>query len=124
MIPVLYHGGFGGLRVGDLVLPPNETGAATLADHGAEHVCRRDRVYVTSHPLAARAFAALHPSGRGKVYEVELLGEVEPDPDYTGPDLSLQVERARVVRVIQISRAERNDLRRAFVADSLRSKAP
>lgn len=102
-----FHGGYGGLRVGDLVLPPEQTGAATTADFGAEGVCRRDQVYVTTNELAARVFAAFHPSGRGKVYEVEPLGPVVDDEDATGDGYSFRTTRARVVRVLQLSAEER-----------------
>lgn len=76
-----FHGGYGGLRVGDMVLPPSVTGAASTASFGAASVCRRDRVYVTSRFDNATEAAAVHPSGLGKVYEVKPLGELTVDPD-------------------------------------------
>jgi hypothetical protein len=98
-----YHGGYGGLQVGDFVLPPIETGAPSTASFGAKGWCRTDRVYVTSIFKMAMEPAALHPSGRGKVYEVEPIGELVPDPDaflLPGQDpWSWECERARVIAV-------------------------
>jgi len=110
-----YHGGIRGLQPGDLILPPDETGAVSVADVGAPteelsirvaQVHRKDRVYLTSDVFAARVFASLHPNSRrrygGDVYEVEPIGDVEPDPDYlVGDGGSVQAARARVVAVIQ-----------------------
>lgn len=76
-----FHGGYGGLRVGDMILPPSVTGAVSTASYGAASVCRRDRVYVTSRFDNAVDAAAVHPSGRGKVYEVKPLGDLTVDPD-------------------------------------------
>lgn len=78
---IYYHGGYGGLRIGDLVLPPTITGVASCAHFGAAGVCRRDRVYITSQYQNALEVAATHPSGRGKVYEVLPIGVITVDPD-------------------------------------------
>jgi len=96
-----YHGGFGGLCVGQLVLPPVITKVASTAAYGADKVCRRDRVYVTTNMEAAFLFACLHWSGTGKVYEVEPIGELAPDPDGVG-DHSFECEKAKVVRVYRV----------------------
>lgn len=105
----LFHGGRGGLRRGDLLRPPAETSFA--AEHAARaaagSIGRADRVYVTTSLEAAHLYAVLHPSGRGIVYEVEPVGALEDDPDCTEPGLSFAVPSARVLRVIQISRADR-----------------
>ena len=103
----LYHGGFGGLSVGDLVLPSGETGATCKVDFGAVH-CRRDRVYVTPHEDVARLFAAFHTSGAGKVYEVTPIGDLEHDPDCETPGSSFAVSCACVVRVIPLAPGERS----------------
>ncbi|SDG35574.1 NAD(+)--rifampin ADP-ribosyltransferase [Pelagibacterium luteolum] len=98
-----YHGGFGGLRVGMYVLPPSITKAASTADFGAGTVCRKDRVYITSRFENAMEAAAMHPSGRGRVYEVEPIGEIAVDPDsvmFPGQDpWSWECERAVVVAI-------------------------
>lgn len=111
-----FHGGFGGLHVGDLVRPPAETGAPSLSRYGMKGVLREDQVYITTDETAARVFAALHPSGRGKAYEVEPIGPVAHDEDATGRGYSFRASSARVLRVIQITRAERLDMIAALVA--------
>jgi hypothetical protein len=95
-----WHGGTPGLGIGDLVLPPDRTGAPTVADFGADGVCRRDRIYISNHPAVAVLYASMHPSGRGRVYEVLPAGPLEPDPDWSGePGLSLETTEARVFAV-------------------------
>lgn len=105
-----YHGGYGGLRPGQLILPPSKTGAASTAQFGAADICRTDRVYVTTNFAAAYTFACLHWSGRGKVYEVAPIGPLEQDPDATYDGYSFQCEAARVVRV---RRVKGKDIRNA-----------
>lgn len=103
-----FHGGAPGLR---MILPSSKTGAPSNADYGAEGICRRDRVYIVTSFSAAAMYAALHPSGRGVVYEVEPIGALEPDPDFIpgeGCEIqSLQCESARVLRKFKISRKDR-----------------
>ena len=95
-----WHGGTPGLGIGDRVLPPEETQAPTLADFGMAGVCRRDRVYVTTDMRVAILYAAMHPSGRGKVYEVLPGGPLDPDPDWNGEEgLSLETTYARVISI-------------------------
>ncbi|MBZ9600690.1 NAD(+)--rifampin ADP-ribosyltransferase [Phyllobacterium chamaecytisi] len=96
-----YHGGFGGLRVGQHVLPPEKTGAPSTASYGAGAVCRRDRVYVTTNMEAAFICACLHTDIRGRVYEVEPIGAVVPDPDGVG-NHSFECEKAKIVRVFKV----------------------
>lgn len=96
-----FHGGVPDLGPGDLILPPDESGSPTTADYGAALVCRRDRVYLGSDVSIAVVYTAMHPSNRGGLYEVEPIGDVEPDPDWAGePGLSVAAPRARVVAVI------------------------
>ncbi|MET3648079.1 NAD(+)--rifampin ADP-ribosyltransferase [Phyllobacterium ifriqiyense] len=99
--PKYFHGGFGGLRVGQLILPPSITKVPSTASYGAAKVCRRDRVYVTANMDAAYLCACLHWSGRGKVYEVEPIGEIKTDPDGVG-NHSFECEKAKVVRVYRV----------------------
>jgi hypothetical protein len=114
MSAAFFHGGPPGLRE---ILPPTRTGVmstldaarmatiepggdATLAAR-SEAVIRRDRVYLTSDPDEASLFASMNPSGQpGVVYEVEPIGDVEPDPDYSGPASVVHCRRARVLRVV------------------------
>lgn len=78
---LLYHGGVAGLKVGDRLLPPDATGAATEAQLldavGMRLICRRDRVYVTATLDIARLYAALRACG--DVYEVEVDQPLERD---------------------------------------------
>lgn len=102
----LFHGGPAGLRE---ILPPTRTGVMSTRDAcagdpelaaQAAAVIRRDRVYLTSDPDEASLFAAMNPSGLpGVVYEVEPVGDTEPDPDYSGPATVVHASRARVRRV-------------------------
>lgn len=97
-----FHGGPRTFGRGRLLLPPTRTGARSGAEFGGEGVCRRDRVYITNELLYARVFALLAPpKGHGSVYEVEPIGETEPDPDYSGPGLCLEVPEARVLRIVE-----------------------
>jgi len=106
-----WHGGAPGRHVGDLLLPPDETGVTPVAAFcpeglDASHV-RTDRVFLGSDRSIAQLFAAMHPSGAGVVYEVEPAGEVEPDPDYLEePCLSWQVSRALVISVHPLPETE------------------
>lgn len=98
-----FHGGFPGLKPGNMVLPPTITKASCCSDYGAAGVHRRDRVYLCTEPDGALIYAALHPSGRGIVYQVEPVGAIEPDPDWSGPaGVSVQVESAQVIRVLRV----------------------
>ncbi|MFW6010842.1 MAG: NAD(+)--rifampin ADP-ribosyltransferase [Gemmatimonadota bacterium] len=109
-----YHGGPPGLHVGDMILPASETGAPSCSEYGAAGVHRADRVYLCTDIHGALLFAAMHPSGKGRVYEVEPEGEVEPDPDWTGrPGVSVQAPRAKIVRVHNLSAAVRRQVRQA-----------
>jgi 8-oxo-dGTP pyrophosphatase MutT (NUDIX family) len=111
---VFYHGGRPGLHVGDLLLPPTESGARPEIDfldlnfhanlaHAASLV-RRDRVYLTSSKNDATVWASLHrlgtPTRGGDVYRAEPIGSTEPDPDYNGPDTVVHCARARIVEVV------------------------
>jgi hypothetical protein len=107
-----YHGGAPRLRPGDFILPSAITGASTNADYGAEKVCRRDRIYLTSDFQAATFFAAMHHSNHGAIYEVEPVGEVIHDPDCNEPGLSFECERAKILRVFDIKGSTRSKIRR------------
>lgn len=98
-----FHGGFGGLQVGQFVLPPVKTHAATTASYTiARGICDPKRVYVTTDLGAAMVYACMHPSGHRKIYEVEPLGGFEADPDATIEGLSYFCGSARVLRVIRL----------------------
>lgn len=115
--PRWFHGGFPGLRPGDFLLPPAETGrnsgkrafsAATGIDVAAylgPEIDRLDMVYLTCDRAAAFAYAGAsclnHRGGQdtpwGAVYTAEPAGEWEPDPDM--PEIAIQCPRARILAV-------------------------
>ena len=98
-VQAYFHGGPAGLAE---ILPPSVTATPSSADCGAERVCRRDRVYLTTSAEAARVFALFAPcKGSVAVYEVLPIGDVLPDPDCVEPGLSVECERAHVVRVFE-----------------------
>lgn len=117
MTAPLYHGGYGGLSVGQLVLPPRKTGAPSTAGFGAAAVCDRDAVYVTTDFEAAMMFACAHPSGRGKLYEVEAIGDLVEDVDAKGRGYSFKCPSARVKRVFKIKGKIIRNLQRAMLAE-------
>jgi hypothetical protein len=97
----LYHGGVPGLVPGQNLLPPVLTDACSCADYDGEH-CRADRVYVTTDAEEAAVYAALTaPGGRGDVYEVKPICELEPDPAAATGTGSYATPAATLVRVIR-----------------------
>lgn len=97
-----YHGGVPGLPVSGFILPPDKTGAPSVARFGAAGICRTDRVYITTDLDSAVMIAALHPSGRGCVYEVAPLGELEADPDCLVNGLSYQTSHAQIISRMKV----------------------
>lgn len=99
-----FHGGYPGLKPGDLLLPPDTTGtdhrlSATAAEMNAPaHATRTDVVYVTTARDIARAYAALYPDGA--LYRVEPECDMEPDPDCRTPGLSWQCPAAQITAVV------------------------
>lgn len=111
-----YHGGFPGLKRGDKILPPSQTGARSIADlpdlgdgFNGKVAAVHDRsvVYLARDAAAARLWASLHPAhgGRnrgGDLYEVTPDGPLQPDPDYLPDDGgSMTCCSATVVRVVE-----------------------
>lgn len=94
-----YHGGPAGIR--GLILPASVTGVRNATDLCPEldtqHV-RRDRVFLTNSLIHALMFASVQE--RPMIYEVEPLGELEPDPDFQASDEveHVQTTYARIVR--------------------------
>lgn len=99
-----FHGGYPGLKPGDLLLPPDATGtehrlsAVSAELGGPEHATRTDVVYLAADRDVARAFAAFYPDGA--LYRVEPEGDLEPDPDSGIPGLSWQCPAARIAAVV------------------------
>lgn len=100
-----YHGVVRGLKKGDKILPPSETGKSTLLQYAKQidQNCdqRPDMVYITTDKKWAKVYASIFP--RGDVYEVIPDGVVEYDPDCKEPGLSYQCSSATVKRVLEIS---------------------
>jgi hypothetical protein len=96
-----FHGGNKGLRVGEYLLPPATTKALSTSDlvntHGNH---RTDRVYVTTDFRDAQMYAA--PNRKPVVYEVELEGSVEDDPDSTLSGRSYACEKAKIISIYKV----------------------
>lgn len=117
-----FHGGIGGLKPGDYILPPSVTGAKVFSDMCREisgmfpvfsgrtmqwPECRRDRVYVTDRVTVATGFARDWSdlpmmSGLGSVYKVRPIGSITSDPGRHGID-ALECERAEILSVVASS---------------------
>lgn len=95
-----YHGGNRGLRVGEFILPPVDTGRRSTSDIIVNRVHRRDRVYITPDMAAASLYASVH--AQPTIYEVVPEGDIEPDPDCFCPGLSSACPRARIVAVHKV----------------------
>lgn len=124
-----YHGGVIGLKTGDWILPPSETGAMSMQDVGAppdlqakvEAVHRRDRIYVCTDVTGAALFAGAFPGGcchlGGAVYQVIPSPPLEEDPDEilepSTERTSWASRRAIVVRVV-IERMPRAEVLKAL----------
>ncbi len=109
-----FHGGAPKLKVGSEILPTNITGAKSLASYGANGICRRDRVYVTTSIEAAMLYAGMHPSGKGQIYAVQPIGELEEDPDCSEPNLSFSCEKAKILMTVPITNNDRKRVQKAM----------
>ncbi|MGC0371258.1 hypothetical protein [Microbacterium sp. SLBN-111] len=108
----LFHGGFPGLRPGEFILPPAQTGATSMKSDSERAGFHRittaaDLVYVTTErslgAAAAAYWAKREPGkGRGWLYRVELdEDDLIPDDDLPrGPFVSFQLPRARIGAVL------------------------
>jgi hypothetical protein len=127
----LFHGGIPDLRVGDVIEPGHarrshdgcpwcaarERGEAHLGIDGPS--LRQDRVYVTPHRLYAKFYASLW--GRGDLYRVEPIGELERSiEDTVETFMAPTVQVAAVLdRVVLLTDTERRRLIREWsVADA------
>jgi hypothetical protein len=104
-----YHGGIVGLEADDVLLPPAHTRAVSISDVAGWPVCRRDRVYLTPDLEEARVYAGL-TSGRGDVYEVVPVGELERE--HAG---SFMAPAARITAVVERGVDKRQALERIEV---------
>jgi hypothetical protein len=97
-----FHGGNRGLKAGDYILPPSETGRSSVSDFGAQRVHRKDRIYVSTRLGDAAFFASA--SDEPVVYEVEPAEPVEPDPDCIS-GVSFACPKAKIVSIHEIPSA-------------------
>lgn len=125
----LFHGGVPGLRAGDLIEPGHERRthdgcpwcearargeAGPGGIDGPSH--RPDRVYATTSRLYARHHASLW--GRGDLYRIEPLGDLEPSTEdsiesFTAPALRVA---AVLDRAVLLTDTERRRLFREWTA--------
>ena len=108
-----FHGGNRGLKVGDYILPPSETGRDSASDFGAQIVHRKDRVYVSTRQSDAEFFASANRDP--VVYEVEPEGEIEPDSDCIS-GVSFACRKAKIISVHKISGKKIKKHRKAMIA--------
>jgi hypothetical protein len=98
-----FHGGPAGFQRNSFLLPPSITRVKSTTDYvGKNKGHRQDRVYISTDINAALLFSCAFK--RGQIYEVTPIGEVEADPDCDSEGLSYQCEKARIVRVIKVSK--------------------
>lgn len=124
--PRLFHGGVPGLRVGDMIEPGNDRrhhdgcawcearqkGEAHLGMDGpSQHA---DRVYMTTHRLYAKHYASLW--GRGDLYRVEPVGELERSTEDTVETFMASAARVVAVldRAVLLTMSERRRLYREW----------
>jgi hypothetical protein len=93
-----------------VILPAAQTGAERLVTDDATGVYDPNRIYITTDRTAAVMYAAMHPSNRGMVYEVDPVDPVE-DPDCSEPGLSFSALRARVITARKVKAADINAVR-------------
>jgi hypothetical protein len=88
-----YHGGDAGLRIGEYILPPNDTGKDNMI--GLNPLRRKDRVYITKDIAGAMFFASR--SDNSMVYEVTPEGDIEDDPDHKTKGISFACPKAKII---------------------------
>ncbi|MEM1040912.1 MAG: hypothetical protein AAGI12_15740 [Pseudomonadota bacterium] len=105
-----YHGGPNGLK--EYILPPDVTGAKSLAQYSHLNFCDTSKVYVSTCPYTA----ALYASSKGdRVYEVVPEGTLLPDPDHLGDGVSFMCDRAKIKRVHRVAGRTRKLVRKALM---------
>lgn len=124
-----WHGGFPGLGVGDIVRAGHErrahdgcpwcearaAGAAGPGDIDGPSL-RSGRVYLTTSRLYAKHYASLW--GRGDLYRVEPVGDVEPSSEDTIETVTASAARVLSVyeRAVLLTMSERRRLLREWSA--------
>lgn len=132
----LFHGGVPDLRVGDLIEPGHsrrehdgcpwcEARARGKAHLGMDGPSQQSaRVYATEHRLYAKYHASLW--GRGDLYQVEPIGDVQTSDEDSIPSIHTPALRvvAVVDRAVLLTNSERRRLYREWgVADNAKSLA-
>ena len=99
-----YHGGIGGKKKGEFILPPSITKAKCSSDYiPKDNPHKRDKVYIVTGSMYAAMYAASVKNGA--IYQVEPIGDLVPDPDYLGDgEVSYECEKARIVKRIPVSK--------------------
>ena len=132
----LFHGGVPDLRVGDLIEPGHSRrahdgcpwceararGDAHLGMDGpSQHA---GRVYATEHRLYAKYHASLW--GRGDLYRVEPVGDVQPSDEDSIPSVHTPALKVMAVvdRAILLTNSERRRLYREWgIADNAKAQS-
>ena len=83
-----YHGGNSGLKVGEYILPPKDTGKDNMG--GTNPLHRKDRDIAGAMWFAS---ASRSPT----VYEVIPEGQLENDPDHKREGVSFACPKAKIV---------------------------
>ncbi len=131
MIGGLFHGGIPDLRAGDLIEPGHErrvhagcpwctaraAGGSFLGIDGPSE--RTDRVYATSNRLYAKHYASLW--GRGDLYRVSPVGELEPSTEDSIESFTAPAWRVESIldRAVLLTDSERRRLSREWSAADL-----
>ncbi|MET8098126.1 NUDIX hydrolase [Streptomyces sp. NPDC005236] len=120
-----FHGGVPGLVPGDKILPPSVTGSPrTTKTSGAAasylRFVRDDLAYFSSALWLAAFHATAYPDGG--LYEVQLHGEITPDPHTPGNGWCAR--SATVVRVVEPVVEMRRDLTTEQIIDQCGDSAP
>lgn len=129
----LFHGGIPGLRRGDLIEPGHERreheGCAWCAARDQlppaldGRSLRQDRIYLTPDRMYARFYASLW--GRGDLYQVEAVGELERSTEDTIEAWTAPAARIIAVmdRAVRLTMSERRRLWREWTAADQRAIA-
>lgn len=125
----LFHGGVPGMRSGDLIRPGHDrrehdgcpwcaARSEGVAGPGAldPPSARQDRVYLTTSRLYARFYASLY--GRGDLYQVEPVGDLEQSLEDFGAAEAWCAPAARVLvaldRAVLLTWGERRRIAREW----------
>ena len=132
----LFHGGVPDLRPGDLIQPGHERkthddcpwcearATGETVPGGIDPLAAQpDRVYLTTHRLYAKHYASLW--GRGDLYRVDPVGELEESTEDTIPTWTSPAARVLAVvdRAVLLTPTERRRLYREWGAADAQAEA-